>query len=86
VRSSRKAWNLVVEPRYADSPSLQLLLISWAVMACFLHRKVAGQMLPMGPQIFPITFPLATLYFYEWRFNLIIKRRILMEIFGIYGV
>jgi len=66
VRFSRKAWNLVVNPRLAASSSLQLLLISWAVVACFLHWKVAGQMLPMGPQLLPITFPLATLGFYEW--------------------
>jgi hypothetical protein len=66
MRSSRKAWNLVVDSRLANSPSLQLLLISWAVMACFLHRKVAGQMLPMGPRMFRITFSLTNLGFCEW--------------------
>ena len=63
-------------PKACGFFKLQLLLISWAVVACFLHWKVAGQMLPMGPQLLPITFPLATLGFYEWGFNMLIKRRI----------
>jgi len=53
VCSSRKPWNLVVDPRLAASSCLQLLLISWAVMACFFHWEVAGQMLPMAPKYFP---------------------------------
>ena len=55
VRSSRKAWNLDV-PRLAASPCLQLLLISWAVMACFLEGGWADAA-HWAPRDFPSRSP-----------------------------
>jgi len=52
-----------LDPRLAASSSLQLMLISWAVLACFLHWKVAAH----GPPNIS-HFSLATYGFYEWGF------------------
>ena len=45
-------------------------------MACFLHWKVAGQMLPMGPQIFPSRLVPWQLWV---SINMIIKRQNIHE-------
>jgi len=83
VRFSRKAWNLVVNPRLAASSSLQLLLISWAVMACFLHWKVVGQ--SWAPKYFPSLFPWQ-LWAFNGGFNMIIKRQNFNEILSVFMV
>jgi len=60
----QKSLELVCGPKACCFFNLYLLLISWAVVACFLHWKMAGQMAPMGLEVLPFTFPLANLGFF----------------------